>query len=201
MAGQVITPPGTDLYYLATATTSVVSRRPDGATILNVQAFTATPTHTLLLSTVALPGNQTFTVNTSTNELTTAGSHGLVTGDGPYRLSSTITLPAGLSASQDYWVYVIDNTTIQLCVSYQNAVEKIKSYDYEIDRPIVVDITDTGTGVHTLNAALAAPTADGESNSWVIGIGYEGKMFQFAAPDVVTLAASNDAADVSFWWT
>lgn len=72
------------------------------------------------------------------------------------RLSSTGALPAGLSAATDYFVTAIVGTTLKLAASYADAVA---------GTPTVVDITDAGTGVHTLAVQhaieLAAAPASG----------------------------------------
>lgn len=86
-------------------------------------------------------------VNTADDEITIP-SHGLVTGiEG--QLTTTGTLPAGLSLATDYWVIVIDANTIQLASSYANA---------EAGTP--VDITDQGANgsVNTFTATTAAGT-------------------------------------------
>lgn len=83
----------------------------------------------------------TFTANASTDELT-ATSHAMVTGDGPLRLTTSGTLPAGLSTATNYWVIKVDANTIQLATSYANAIAGTQ-----------IDITDTGSGTHTLDRA------------------------------------------------
>jgi len=66
----------------------------------------------------------------------TAASHGITESEGPYHLSSTTTLPAGLlAASTDYWVNVIDANDFTLSRERGGPKEVI---------------TDTGTGTHSL---------------------------------------------------
>jgi hypothetical protein len=93
--------------------------------------------------------SKTFTVNAGTDVVTTA-THGLTTGDGPFNVSSTTTLPAGLVAGTDYWVNVINATTFKLFASYANAIANTSP----------IDITDTGTGVHTMASAGRAKASD-----------------------------------------
>lgn len=57
------------------------------------------------------------------------------------QLTTTGTLPAGLSLSTDYWIVRSSATTIQFATSQGNA---------NAATPVVVNITDQGTGVHTL---------------------------------------------------
>ena len=59
--------------------------------------------------------------------------------NGTARVSSTDTPPAGLTAGADYWVQVSDTNTVQMALSEDGAA---------------VDITDTGTGVHTLQSTF-----------------------------------------------
>lgn len=63
----------------------------------------------------------TIAVNTFIDANVTVGSdqitvtsHGYDTGQGPMRLSSTGTLPAGLELARDYWIIRVDSNTIQL---------------------------------------------------------------------------------------
>ena len=59
------------------------------------------------------------------------------------QLTTTTTLPAGLSLATDYYVIRLDDTTIKLASSYANAVAGTP-----------IDITDAGTGTHTINTIL-----------------------------------------------
>lgn len=72
------------------------------------------------------------------------------------RLSTTGTLPAGLAAATDYYMVVdATNNTVQFASSYSNATA---------GTPVVINITDQGTGTHTLAVQdavefLSAPAA------------------------------------------
>jgi len=79
----------------------------------------------------------TFTAVAATNVITTSAAHGLNIGD-RVRVSSATTLPAGLSAATNYFVISVPSTTtLTLSATSGGAV---------------VDITDTGTGVHTMTS-------------------------------------------------
>lgn len=69
----------------------------------------------------------------------TATAHGLVSGDGPYVLTTTDTLPAGLALATGYWVRVIDANTFSLHNSRIEAVRNLNA----------VASTDGGTGTHS----------------------------------------------------
>lgn len=59
------------------------------------------------------------------------------------QVSSTVTLPAGLSAATDYYVIKVTDTTCKLATSRANAVAGT-----------AINITSTGTGTHTINTLL-----------------------------------------------
>jgi hypothetical protein len=88
--------------------------------------------------------------------VTFGAPHGLATGDGPFFVSSDGTLPAGLTAATPYWAIVLDATTINLAASHADAVAAV---------PVPVDITDAGTGTHTMEHA---PSVDGTANSYLV---------------------------------
>jgi hypothetical protein len=87
----------------------------------------------------SLPDNNlesvTFTAVAATEVITTATAHGLSIGD-RVQVSSTTTLPAGLSASTDYFVITVPSTTTMTISA--------------TDGGSVVNITDTGTGTHSM---------------------------------------------------
>jgi hypothetical protein len=92
-------------------------------------------------------GNLAGGVEGNTVDITT---HGLATTDGPFTLTSATTLPAGLSATELYWAVVVDANRIKLATSLEAAQGKHPTDE--------VDITDAGTGIHTL--ARADDTAE-----------------------------------------
>lgn len=61
------------------------------------------------------------------------------------QLTTTTTLPGGLATATDYYVVRITDTTCKLATSYANATAST---------PTVIDITDAGTGTHTINTVL-----------------------------------------------
>jgi hypothetical protein len=88
----------------------------------------------------ALPSNnatgQTFTA--ATTDICTATAHGFKTGD-RVRLTTTTTLPAGLAAATTYYVIYLTADTF-----------KLASTDALATAGTAVDVTDTGTGTHTV---------------------------------------------------
>lgn len=59
------------------------------------------------------------------------------------RLTTTTTLPAGLATGTDYYVIKVTDSTFKLATSYANALV-----------PTPIDITDAGTGTHTITWLL-----------------------------------------------
>ena len=59
------------------------------------------------------------------------------------RLTTTTTLPGGLSLATDYYVIRVSDTTFKLATSYANAVAGT-----------AINITDAGTGTHTISWLL-----------------------------------------------
>lgn len=86
--------------------------------------------------------NLTFAVASIAEDTLTATTHDTITGDGPLFLTTLATLPSGLSAAVKYWVIRVDADTIKLATSFSNALAGT-----------AVDVTDSGTGTHTLDRA------------------------------------------------
>jgi hypothetical protein len=74
-------------------------------------------------------------------DVITSASHSYVTGDGPVQVSTTTTLPAGLTASTDYWINVASANTYTLHPSLATALAGTQA----------IDITSAGTGTHTIS--------------------------------------------------
>lgn len=85
-----------------------------------------------------------ITFSCAVSDLCTTGTHGYKTGL-KVQLTTTNTLPAGVTTSTDYWVIYVSDTTFKLASSLVNA-----------QAGTAIDITDTGTGVHTINPVALA---------------------------------------------
>lgn len=72
------------------------------------------------------------------------------------QLTSSGTLPAGLSLATDYYVIKVTDTTIKFATSYANAVAGTN-----------VNITDAGTGTHTINTLLPRYTSGAGVQSFI----------------------------------
>ena len=74
-------------------------------------------------------------------EVLTLVAHGLLTGDGPLRLTNAGGgLPAGLATGVDYWAIRLDADTFKLAASLADALAAT---------PVVVGFTTDGTGTHS----------------------------------------------------
>lgn len=85
----------------------------------------------------------TFTANASTNVITASG-HTRINGD-KVRVSTTGTLPGGLSANTDYFVISVSGSTFKLSLTSGGGE---------------IDITSTGSGTHSLGTALSDQIAN-----------------------------------------
>jgi hypothetical protein len=136
---------------------------PSYKSLLNGSAFTAAGTTTPgMLCLVDLVGYYrktsvtTTTAESTTNTLSafsnfTVGTNDILTHTNinlmPYtriQVSTTVTLPTGLSAATDYYVIKLTDTTCKVATSYANAVAGT-----------AVSVTaGTGSGTHTINTLL-----------------------------------------------
>ncbi len=83
--------------------------------------------------------DDTFTA--AGDDICTAAAHGLLTGDGPFRLTtSAADLPLNLLTGTDYWIIYLSSSTFSLATTLENALNGV-----------AVDIGDAGTGTHTIS--------------------------------------------------
>ena len=130
---------------------------------------------------------RTFTADATANTLTIT-AHGLATGDGPYKVSTTTTLPAPLTTTTLYWLIRVDANTLQLATSWENAMAGT-----------AIDLTSTGIGTQTLGGMPGAPGAavtDGYGSVLVAGGPHT-----YAAPDVFTVRGVGALDVLALWWT
>lgn len=88
----------------------------------------------------------TFTAAPVTN-IFSAVAHGFATPEGPMVVTSAGTLPDGLSSDELYFVRIIDVDTFFLHRSREDAARGER----------VVDVTDAGTGAHSIARAADIP--------------------------------------------
>jgi hypothetical protein len=96
------------------------------------------------------------TVTAGTDTIT-AASHGLAKGDGPIQLTTTDTLPAGLTLTTDYWIIYVDADNFKLAASLEDAIEGT-----------AIDITDAGTGTHSFEGSESGDYMSGSNNAFEV---------------------------------
>jgi hypothetical protein len=103
-----------------------------------------------------------LTANATTDELTTATAHGLVSGS-RVRIASSGTIPAPLAATVDYFAIVTGASTLKLATTLANATANTS-----------INLTDAGSGVLTLNeqTLTAADSVAVLINKELNGAGY-----------------------------
>jgi hypothetical protein len=136
--------------YLASGhvVTAAATTVPNVISLVDVIGFyrvTAVTTTTAQSTTNTLSQTDTFTAETSdlcTFTSTANIPSNLLVGT-RVRCTTSGTLPAGLSTGTDYYYIRVSDSTFKLASSYANAIAGT-----------AVDITDTGSGTHTLNWLL-----------------------------------------------
>lgn len=109
--------------------------------VIGFYRVTTVTTTTAQATTNTLTAFSTFTADAGTDIVTHSNINLL-----PYtrmRLTTTTTLPAGLALATDYYWIKLTDTTGKFATSYANAVAGT-----------AVNITDAGTGTHTINTLL-----------------------------------------------
>jgi len=131
------------------AVTAAATVVPATLALIDVIGFyrvTTVTTATAQATTNTLGQSDTFTADAGTDVCTYTSTasipSNILTGT-RVRLTTTTTLPAGLSLATDYYVIKVSDTTFKLATSYANAIAGT-----------AIDITSTGTGTHTISWLL-----------------------------------------------
>jgi len=109
--------------------------------LLGFYRVTSVTTTTSQATTNTLVAFSNFTADASTDIITHTNINLLNLST--IQVSSTTTLPAGLSAATNYFVIKLSDTTCKLATTYANAQSST-----------AIDITSAGTGTHTINTLL-----------------------------------------------
>jgi hypothetical protein len=133
----------------ASAVTSAATTVPGWLVLVDVVGFyrvTASTTITEQATTNTLGYGDTFTADAGTDVITWTSTtnipSNILTGT-RVQLTTTTTLPAGLSTSTNYYVIKVSDSTCKLATSYANAIAGT-----------AINITDAGTGTHTMSRLL-----------------------------------------------
>lgn len=128
----------------ASAFTAAATTAPGIAMLVDLLGWyrvTSVTTTTAQATTNTLVAFSTFTADASTDVITHSNIN--LMNYSKVQVSTTTTLPAGLSAATNYFVVKQSDLTCKLATSYANAVAGT-----------TIDITSTGTGTHTINTLL-----------------------------------------------
>lgn len=119
-----------------------------------------------------------------------AAAHGYTTGNGPYQLTTTGTLPAGLALATNYWIIVVSAGVIKLATSYDNAIAET-----------AVDITDDGAGIHTIAGmpSTEQPSATLSDGSGAAYIPASVRRI-LPAPSSMTFRGYDAASVLTYYW-
>lgn len=133
----------------ASAVTSAATTVPGWLVLVDVVGFyrlTSVTTATAQATTNTLGYGDTFTADASTDIITMTSTtnipSNILTGT-RVQLTTTTTLPAGLSLATNYYVIKVTDSTFKLATTYANAVAGT-----------AINITDAGTGTHTMSRLL-----------------------------------------------
>lgn len=131
------------------AVTAAATVAPCTLALVDVIGFyrvTSVTTTTAQATTNTLSQSDTFSADAGTDVCTYTSTanipSNILTGT-RVRLTTTTTLPAGLALATDYYVIRLSDTTFKLATSYANAIAGTQ-----------IDITDAGTGTHTISWLL-----------------------------------------------
>ena len=131
------------------AMTNAATTAPCVAVLVDIIGFyrvTSVTTTTAQATTNTLGFGDTFTADASTDVITWTSTtnipSNILTGT-RVRLTTTTTLPGGLATATDYYVIKVSDSTCKLATSYANAIAGT-----------AINITDAGTGTHTMSRLL-----------------------------------------------
>ena len=144
------------------AVSAAATAQPTVVTLIDVVGFyrvTTVTTTTAQATTNTLGQSDTFTADAGTDLCTwtsTANIPSNVLTGTRVRLTTTTTLPGGLATATDYYIIRMSDTTFELATSYANAVAGTK-----------INITDAGTGTHTVTWLLPRYTNGAGLNAMI----------------------------------
>ena len=131
------------------AVSAAATAQPSVLTLVDVVGFyyvSSVTTATAQATANTLSQSDTFSADAGTDICTYTSTasipSNILTGT-RVRLTTTTTLPAGLALATDYYVIRLSDTTFSLATSYANAVAGT-----------AINITDAGTGTHTVSWLL-----------------------------------------------
>ncbi len=149
MHGGNVQPTAYKYLLSGSAVSAAATAQPSVVTLIDVVGFyrvTTVTTTTAQSTTNTLGQSDTFTADAGSDLCTWSSvaniPSNILTGT-RVRLTTTTTLPGGLSLATDYYVIRVSDTTFELATSYANAIAGTQ-----------INITDAGTGTHTVSWLL-----------------------------------------------
>lgn len=136
--------------------TSILSATVQGSVAMPANADILALLLSTMLGTVVsanVAAGQTFTVDAGT-DIATAAAHGLANGQA-IKVASATTLPDPLVAGTVYYAGTLTTNTFKFYTTYSNAINETSA----------IDLTDTGTGTHTMTPEVYTHTITPSSSS------------------------------------
>ena len=144
---------------------------------------------------------RTVTPNNGQNNFL-LGSHGLVTGFGPVRVTAATTLPTGVSADTDYFVRDQGGNVFELYTTREGALQGTVAD--------LVTFSDNGTGA----IIVGGPANGGDGNGWADAVTPAAGIDDYSshrleptdgilvipAPEKLTVVAFNATDALSYWF-
>lgn len=133
-------------------------------------------------------------VNISTDEVTMAG-HFFTSGVGPWQLTTSGTLPAGLNLLTDYFIGAVTTGIVSFHLTHNDAVKDKNR----------VDITAaSGGGVHTLGGLKStnpsATNEDGQERQFYSAANTNGNVQVVAVGNSFSIAGDQGTSNMVYWW-
>lgn len=148
--GAVTLEGGVDVYAVSTTELTTVTAAAGAGDTMDLTAATAGLAGNSIATTETLDDGSFGAVTLEGGEdgdTLDAAAHGLTTGDGPFVLTTTGTLPAGLALLTLYWARAIDVDNLALYRLKESAVRDENR----------IDVTDAGSGTQTFARAADVP--------------------------------------------
>lgn len=137
------------------------------------------------------PGDASAKTITAIDEETstlTVVDHRYSNGAGPIRLATTGEFPMGLDVNTEFYVSVIDDNTIKLSLTEENALGGD-----------TIEFIDAGSGTISIALSVTTPSSNVSTTGSIMLVPSDG-IVVFAAPAMVTLVGASSESIVTIWW-
>ncbi len=135
-----------------------------------------------------------------------ATAHGMTTGDGPYRFTTTSALPTGISVDTNYWIIATTADTFQVATSHALALagtevnmstsgDGVHTLQRDANDVIVAQIVDRLNSVTGANYTAAIVAGGGDTDHFTITADAAGAWFSIQVSSVLDLVSAMTHAD------